>query len=170
MPDDRSTRPTRPPPHRPSTRTFIRAGADSHKIEEAQDRILDGLRDGVKGLVDRLFVQWRNGIKDHVDRFFDDAREVVRGALLHAGLDLYNEGQARGRLEAAQVFRAATTIAHRHYTTMVRDPRAELEPPLATLAELHAELTSAGLAITSAELTKLCSELHLSLAPEVEAE
>jgi hypothetical protein len=160
-----SDRPTRRPP-RPSTRTFMRSGADSRKIEEAQERILDALRDGVKGLVDRYFVDARDGVKGLVDRFFDEAREAVRGALLHAGLELYNEGQARGRAQAAQVFHAIAAVAHRRYAAMVRDPRTEIEPPRPTLAEVHAEMAGGGLELSPAELAKLCAELRVELAPE----
>lgn len=140
-------------PPRPSTRQFAKSGADSRKVDEAQARILEGLRVGVKNLV---------------DRFFDSAKEIVRGAILHAGLDLYNEGVSRGATQAAVVYKAYLTVLDEKYTTLVRDPRAEVVRPLVTLREIRAALLAMGYEAMPAEVLKQCTDVGLPIAPEEE--
>ena len=144
-----SDRTTDRPPKRPSTKHFIRSGADSKKVDEAQARILDGLRTMIMNLVGRAF---------------DDAREIVRGALLHSGLDLYHEGKAHGSKETAFLYRAYLSILDRKYSTMIRDPRAEVDRPPVTSAELRAELEIVGQSTTLAEIEKKCVEVGLPLS------
>ena len=145
-----SDRPTVKPP-RPSTRQFAKSGADSRKVDEAQVRILEGLRAGVKNLV---------------DRFFDSAKEIVRGAILHAGLDLYNEGLSRGATQASLVYKAYLTILDSKYAGMSKDMRVEVVRPPVTLQEMRAALQAMGYEAMPAELQKQCGDVGLVLAAE----
>lgn len=150
--------PTRAPddrPLRPSTQTLVKSGADSRKIDEAQKRIIDGLRASLKNLVDRLF---------------DDAGEAVRSALLHFGLDLYHEGLMRGRVQAVRVYQGYLTCLDRGYAEMPRDSRLEVERPGVTLRQLHTELIIRGHDLTPAELVEACRELEVSLAKDKDPE
>ena len=151
MADD-DDRPTVKPP-RPSTRQFAKSGADSKKVDEAQDRILEGLRVGVKNLV---------------DRFFDSAKEIVRGAILHAGLDLYQEGIARGATQSAVVYRAYLASLDKKYQSMPRDPRVEITRPSVMLKDLRAEVLAMGIDAMPAELAKQCTDIGLALAADEE--
>jgi len=150
MPSDRHTD---RPPKRPSTRRFIRAGADSKKVDEAQERILEGLRTMILNLVGRAF---------------DEAREIVRGALLHSGLDLYNEGKANGTKETMMLCHAYLAILDRKYAQSVRDPRAEVVRPSVTAQELCDEILLAGQDASLQEVQKKCTEAGIPLAIEEE--
>lgn len=149
MPDDPHDRPTQRPP-RPSTRRLFASPADSRRLQEAQERILEALRSGVINMV---------------NRFFGDAKEVVHTALLHASHDVYTEGLARGKAQATLVFEAYIEAVHEAYATQQRDPRVEIERPLITLATLHGVVAMRGIDLTAPELAVLCGELRLALAP-----
>lgn len=132
--------PTRRPPSR---RHLLRVGSDSRRVDEAQTRIIEALRSGTLNLV---------------NRYFDEAREIVRIALLHNGLDLYNEGDGRATSRTSRLFLAYLSVLERKYAELALDPRVELSRPPVEVRELHAELVAQGFDVSLAEAVKLCTD------------
>ncbi len=141
------------PPKRTSTRRFAVSGADSKKVDSTQEQVLGGLRDGLMLLV---------------DRFFDDARQVVRSELLKFGLDLYNEGSARGAQQAAVLYRAYVVLLEQKYAAMVRgrDARIEVTRPDVGLTELRNAISATGVDATLAEVEKQCADLSITITKD----
>ena len=137
------------PPRKPSVRRLFASPADSARVTDAQNRILDGLRSGVVNLI---------------NRFFDDAGEVVRASILYATMDLYNEGIARGRAQAIVMYRAYISIVRKKYEDMVRDPRVEMSSPDVSAAELCVAVNAMGVMLTQAETRQMANDLQLPLS------
>lgn len=147
MSDDRPT--NRPP--RPSTKRFVASGADSSRANDAQRNLLEDLR---------VALAVRTG------QFFEDAAEDVRTALLTAGLGLYQDGEKRGREQAALLFQSYLDLLDEGYAKCVRDPRAEVARPAVTCAQLRAALLARGFDALEAEVRELCLRVGVPLAPE----
>lgn len=163
---------TRPPPQRPSTKRFIKAGADPRKVDEAQDIIQTELKRGVLTLIHGVFDEIRvlldeteRRVAGRVERYFDGSREVIRGSLLRAGLDHYYDGKAHGRTESTRLFHAYQSILDEKYAAQLRDPRVEAVRPEVTLEELRAVISSKGFELSAEELKSAAADLEIPLAP-----
>lgn len=139
--------PNDPPARRPpSRRHLLRSGAESRRLDEAQTRIVEALRTGTVNLV---------------NRYFDEASEVVRVALLHNGLELYQEGESRATGRTASLYHAYLAVLSQKYAEMARDPRVDLEQPSVEAREVHAELVASGLEVSLPETVKLCADARV---------
>ncbi len=103
-----------------------------------------------------------------VGRAFDESQKIVREALLHSGLDLYNEGKANGTKETMMLCNAYLAILDRKYALMVHDPRVEVVRPSVTAQELCDEILLAGQDASIQEVQKKCTETGVPLAAEEE--
>lgn len=139
------------PPLAPGVELFT-PPADNRRVTDAQNRIIETLRTGLKNMI---------------DRFFDGARDVTRAAILNATLDVYNQGITRGKSHAQLVFNAYVDVLHTKYS--VRDPRVEVDVPLVTVIELREAIAARGAWMTPTECELLAQELRIPLAPILES-
>jgi hypothetical protein len=150
MANDKTERTTLRPP-KGSGSHFARSAVDSVKLDEAQTRIIEAFRTGVLGLV---------------NRFFDEAMPVVRKALLHVGVDLYDDGIRTANERSRSLITAYLAALERAMGEMPRDPRIDPVLPDVTSLDVATELARLGVSLQPAEVAVACGRVGLPLAPE----
>ena len=137
------------PPRRKSFRRLFATSPEAARVSDAQNKILDGLFQGITNLL---------------KKYFEEARDVVRIAILHATVDVYNDGISHGRGQASVLFHAYLAVVLRKLIETARDPRVDLELPEVTAEELHAAMATRGAALSVAEVAELAAKLTVTLA------
>ena len=136
------------PPINATARAFSPV-ADNRLINDAQERILNSMREGMKRLI---------------DQYIETSRGIVQPVLAQSAINVYNNGITNGEKRAAVVFLAYIDVLNAKHAA--RDPRAEPDAPPVTLHELQDAVGKRGVYLSAAECAAMAHRLDIRVASE----